>query len=195
MEYFSNKFIDLVTKNKKMDELTIKKVKYGVEVLFINITKLAVVLIIAKILGTFVDTMELIIVIALIRLHSFGVHARTSFQCTIVSLIMFIGPVELSRYISFDNFSLVVLFIVGILLLYMYAPADTEKRPLKSLKKRKIMKIKALSTTAILFIISFIFGIYSIKVIVSLGGIIAALMTTPVMYKILGQKYRNYERC
>ncbi len=195
MEYIVDKFMNITLKNKEMDNLTRKKVKYGIEVLIINISKLIITLIVAKLLGIVVETLETIIVVSLIRHYSFGAHASTSFLCTIVTLIMFIGPVILSKYINFNYYIDGVLFVISIILLYKYAPADTEKRPLISAKKREMLKKKTLIMVGVLGIVALITNIYSLKVTIFLGMFVASLMTTPLVYKILGQKYNNYERC
>lgn len=190
-----NKFMNITLKNKDMDDLTRKKVKYGIEVLIINISKLMITLIVAKLLGILVETLETIIIASLIRQYAFGAHAGTSFQCTIATLIMYIGPVILSKYIFFNYYVCGILFVISAILLYKYAPADTEKRPLVSEKKRKILKKKALIMVGVLGIIALIINIYSLKVAILLGIFVASVVTTPLVYKILGQKYKNYERC
>ncbi|MHC1685274.1 MAG: accessory gene regulator B family protein [Clostridiaceae bacterium] len=195
MEYLVDKFMNITLKNKQMDDLTRKKVKYGIEVLIINISKFIITLIVAKLLGIVVETLEIILIASLIRQYAFGAHAGTSFQCTIVTLIMYIVPVILSKHIFFNYYIYGVLFAISVGLLYKYAPSDTEKRPLVSEKKRKMLKKKTLIMVGVLGIVALITNIYSLKVAIFLGVFVASLLTTPLVYKILGQKYKNYERC
>lgn len=195
MEYIVDKFMNKTLKNKDIDDLTRKKVKYGIEVLIINISKLMITLIVAKLLGIVVETLETILIASLIRQYAFGVHASTSFQCTIVTLIMYIVPVILSKYIFFNNYVCGALYVISVILLYKYAPADTEKRPLVSEKKRKVLKKKTLIMVGVLGIIALVTNIYRLKVAILLGIFVSSLVTIPLIYKILGQKYKNYERC
>ena len=76
----------------------------------------------------------------------------------------------------------------------IFAPADTEKRPLLNKKKRNIYKI-----ITIIFVITFIVLILfleNIKITQTLmfALLIEAALTNPITYKIFRLPYNNYKR-
>ena len=76
----------------------------------------------------------------------------------------------------------------------VYAPADTEKRPLTNKRKRLIRKV----FSCILALIYSVFvillnGSYLSNLFLS-ALIIEAILISPVIYKIFGDSYNNYKK-
>ena len=76
----------------------------------------------------------------MIRVSAFGMHAKKSIHCLIISLTLFIGGVYLCRYLVIPLILKVVLSTICIVLIAKYAPADTEKRPIINKKLRRKYK-------------------------------------------------------
>lgn len=86
-----NKCMELVTTyNKDLSQRDIDKIKYGLEGLYLTITKLIFIIIVSIILGIWKETLLLILIFNGIRLTAFGVHAKRSIDCLISSTLFFI---------------------------------------------------------------------------------------------------------
>ena len=86
-----NKCMELVTTyNKDLSQRDIDKIKYGLEGLYLTITKLIFIIIVSIILGIWKETLLLILIFNGIRLTAFGVHAKKSIDCLISSTLFFI---------------------------------------------------------------------------------------------------------
>ena len=139
------------------------------------------------------DVITLLITYNIIRTQAFGIHASKSIYCLISSIILFIGGSLVCKYMIFPFWFMVVCAGICNICLFLYAPADTHKRPLVNVKKRKRFKL-----------LSFIFGItYTLLIIIFknnllvrfllVGKIIAVIMILPLTYKIFKLPYNNYK--
>ena len=80
----------ITTYNKDLSEKDKDKIKYGLEGLYLTITKLIFIIIISIILGIFKEVILLLLTFNGIRLTAFGVHAKRSIDCLISSSLFFI---------------------------------------------------------------------------------------------------------
>ena len=138
------KFLDssmrLITKNGQYTDEQIEIIAYGLEGIYLTVTKMIVIFATAYLLGIFKEMLLLLISYNIIRSNAFGIHASKSIYCLISSLIMFIGGALICKYCLFSfNLTFIISIICNICLL-IYAPADTEKRPIVSKKRRQIYK-------------------------------------------------------
>ena len=130
----------------------------------------------------------------IIRFSAFGLHAKKSSHCLIISLLFFIGGVYVCEYVYFPLIVKSIICIICILLISKYAPADTEKRPLINKRKRKRFKITSLISAFIFSILIVIFNESIISNYLLIGMIEAILMILPISYKLLNLPYDNYKR-
>lgn len=194
MDNVINFLVFNIEKNKLIDELTHKKIRYGLEVIIINLFKFIIALGISLVFNIFFEFIIFSISMSMIRKYSFGVHAKYFTQCIFVTNISIFSCIYISKNMNLSNIGLAILFIIILAILFKYAPADTEKRPLKSKLKRKRLRIKAIRTAIILYLISLCFSNYEIKNLILMGMFLAAMFTTPLIYKLLGVRYKNYEK-
>lgn len=183
-----------VNKYAKKDEKEFKEMRYGLFVLIVNITKISMLMLTAYFLGIFKYTMTYFLCFFIVRAFAFGVHTRKSITCTILSFIVFLGGTYLSLFLKLNNYNIIFIFIISYILLYKYAPADTEERPIINAKFRKELKIKSICCMTILLIAALILKNSIYKSIITLACFSEALFITPCIYKILGREYNNYER-
>ena len=86
--------------NYNDDEL--EMVKYGLEGLYLTITKLVVIIGMSLLLKIFWEVISILLLFNIIRYFGFGIHAKRSIECLITSLIFFIGiPYLLLKYLRF----------------------------------------------------------------------------------------------
>ena len=174
--------------NDKIDEIM-----YGVEGIYLTITKMIIIFSIAIILGIFKELIILLLFFNFIRLFAFGMHADKSIICLIFSGMIFIGSAFLCKYIVLNKTILYTLYLIAITIISIYAPADTIKRPLIKKKKRIIYKVLSIFVTLIFFIISlFIKNNFLINCLI-FSLLIECLLILPITYKIFHLPYRNYK--
>jgi len=173
---------------EKLDEIA-----YGLEALYLTITKMVVIIILASILGILKECFILIISYNLLRFTAFGIHASKSIYCLISSLIFFIGGVYLIKYVEISFLIKVISTFISVFCIAKYAPADTEKRPLINSKRRKKYKIITSITAIIYAVLIIIFSDYIISNYLLLGMIEVVIMIHPLTYKIFGHSYNNYK--
>lgn len=189
-----NKCMELVTTyNKDLSQRDIDKIKYGLEGLYLTITKLIFIIIVSIILGIWKETLLLILIFNGIRLTSFGVHAKRSIDCLISSTLFFILFPIICIKLSIPLIVKVILFIPLTVLIGIFAPADTEKRPLINKKKRKIYKILSIIISIIYMTIAIVIKNNILSNCFIFAIVIQIIIMLPITYKIFGVSYNNYK--
>lgn len=176
------------------DQDKLEVIEYGLEGIYLTFTKIILIICLSLILGIFKKTLLLILFYNIIRFSAFGLHAKKSSHCLIMSTSLFIGVVYICEYIELSLIIKSIISLICILLISKYAPADTEKRPLINKKKRKKYKIMSILSSMIFSILIVIFNEYSISNYLLFGMFEATLMVLPISYKILDLPYDNYKR-
>ena len=173
------------------DEIEI--IRYGLEALYLTITKMIIILSLALLFNIIKETIILLILYNIIRTNAFGLHATKSIYCLISSLIMFIGGALFCKYCVLPFEVIVILALICNVCLLLYAPADTHKRPLVNAKKRKRLKYVSFSLGIIYTVLIIVFRDYSIVNYLLLGMIESIIMILPITYKIFNLPYNNYK--
>ena len=178
--------------NKNVTEEELEVIIYGLKSLYLTFTKIIVILILSIVLGILKETLLMLLFYNVIRLFAFGLHAKNSIACLITSLLLFIGGTYLAIYLNIGLELKIILASISLILIAVYAPADTEKRPLINPKKRKKFKILSIITSLIITcLIIYLDGSY-ISNFMLIGFIEATIMILPITYKIYGLPYNNY---
>lgn len=186
--------LNAINANGKYNEEKLEEIAYGLETIYLTVTKLIVIFGLSFILEIFKEVVILLLCFNLIRCSSYGLHASKSIYCLITSIIMFIGGVYVSNYIAgISIYIKVILGFLSILMLMKYAPADTEKRPLINSKKRKKLKLASVIKGIIYLILIIIFKDNLISGYLLFGLIEAIIMIHPGVYKIFNLPYNNYK--
>lgn len=189
-----NKCMELVTTyNKDLSQRDIDKIKYGLEGLYLTITKLIFIIIVSIILGIWKETLLLILIFNGIRLTAFGVHAKRSIDCLISSTLFFILFPLICIKLTIPLIVKVILFIPLTVLIGIFAPADTEKRPLINKKKRKIYKILSIIISIIYMTIAIVIKDNTLSNCFIFAIVIQIIIMLPITYKIFGVSYNNYK--
>lgn len=181
-----------ITTYKSYTEEEMEKLRYGLEGLYLSITKLIVICAIAILIGIFKELMILIVFFNIIRFPGFGFHANKSYECLIFSALLFIGLPLSMRAFPLSNLAYVIIGGIGTVILAIYAPADTVKRPLPNVKKRKIRKIATTCISILYIVLALLINNTNINYLFIAAIILEAIMVNPLTYKLFGQPYRNY---
>lgn len=192
-ELFVNKSISLIKKNYSYNDIMYDRIRYGLEIIYLSITKIFVILLVSYLLGMLKETIILMIFSTPLRNYSYGIHAKKSWHCYVSSIFCF---VLLPKLIINYNLSIILRITISIYALtsmIIYAPADTHKRPIINSNHRKKLKY-----TSIIITISYIFLTILINdnYICNLIYLALAIQSTaiiPITYKIFKMPYNNYK--
>lgn len=192
-ELFVNKSISLIKKNCSYNDIMYERIRYGLEIIYLSITKIFVILLVSYLLGMLKETIILMIFSTPLRNYSYGIHAKKSWHCYVSSIFCF---VLLPKLIINYNLSIILRITISIYALtsmIIYAPADTHKRPIINTNHRKKLKY-----TSIIITISYIFLTILINDnylcnFIYLALLIQSTAIIPITYKIFKMPYNNYK--
>jgi len=177
----------------EQNEIAYLTAKLGLESILINISKGFIVYMIAILFQTVLPTFITHATYVLLRKFSQGLHAKSSFVCTVVSVTLFVILPAIMQNIILSR---PVVFFIGIIvtcLFYLYAPADTEKSPILNAETRNHLKWRSVWSSALITVVALIVPYPMVRTLMVLGLVLQIIMILPITYKLLGRRYRNYE--
>lgn len=173
--------------NDKLDEIM-----YGVEGIYLTITKCIVIFTIALILGIFKELLLLLLAFNFIRLFAFGMHASKSSICLIFSSALFIGGAYLCKTIVLPTTLIYILYLIVLIIMILYSPSDTVKRPLIRKNRRLKFKILSVMVTTTYFITTLLINNNLYINCMIFGLVIECILIIPITYKAFNMPYKNY---
>lgn len=176
------------------DNEQLEKIQYGLESLYLSLTKLVVILLLSIILKIFKETIIVLLLFNFLRTTGFGLHATKSWGCWVVSVPTFIGVPLLCKHITFNDYLLILIAILSLISFILFAPADTIKRPLIRKKRRIIYKILTILLGIIYTVLILIIKVPFWKSSLSLTMLIEAVLICPLTYMIFKLPYNNYKK-
>ena len=190
---FFNKVIKIIKSNNDVSSEQLEIIIYGLEAIYLTITKLVIVFILSYLLGIIKETFFTLFFYNFIRLFAFGMHAKKSSHCLIFSIIFFVLIPFFISLISIHPLIKIIFGIILFILIIIYAPADTEKRPLINKKKRIRFKILSIISSLILLCLIIYYRDNNISSYMFIGFITSCVVILPITYKIFGLPYNNYK--
>lgn len=193
-----DKFCAYLTKRirKEMPEVDDERaevIMYGLQNIIGELPKGIIILIIAYILGIFKLTLMSILIIAPYRCVSGGVHMKTHVGCIIYTLLLYSGSSLLGKYIVLTGNVKIVLaitvWIFCMLMIKLYAPADTENLPILRKKERKQKQILSYIIITSEILIAIFIKNTTISGIIIFGDLIQTLTITRIAYKVTNNRY------
>lgn len=193
------KFLDwsmnIIKKNyPDYDDDKLAEIKYGLEGFYLTITKLLIIFPIAIITGNFFYMLLLLICFNILRKTGFGVHATTSLNCLISSTIIFIGVPYICKFITISLFYKCIISIISIIFLYLYAPADTKKRPLINRKRCLKYKYITIINACTISIVSMLVTNNTLSNIFLMSVVLEGISVNKLTYKIFNLPFDNYKQ-
>lgn len=168
-------------------------IKYTVIQLLGEFIKIAIMVAIVWPLGVAHLLLIAIFSMGIYRLPSGGAHSKSHIACFITSSILFLGNVALSVVLKNSQYLDIIYGIIllfNIPIIYFFAPADTEMKPVVSLKQRRNLKVFSyICMFLTIFIGRFIITDISIRNIFIFGTFIQSITMLPFMYRMLKTKY------
>ena len=161
--------MNFICKYQTFSELDQKKLRYGLEGIYLTITKLIVLFLLAVILDMLPEFILVTVLFNIIRYTGFGFHAEKSYQCLYI-----ICGVSLLHYL-------------------LFAPADTKKRPLSNKRKRFIRKVITIIIGSIYTLAIILLDSNYWTAIILSAMILEVISISPITYRIFNQPYNNYK--
>ena len=192
-DYLTNR---IRNKMPEIDEQRAEIINYGLHLVIGEIPKTFIFIAIATVLGILKEFFITILIIFPYRAFSGGFHLKTHFGCIFGSSLMYCGIPLLSKYIIISTnikyIFIILVWIFGMLMCKLYAPADTENVPILRKKDRRIKQILAYIILTITLIVGAIIKNHIISNIIILGTLAQSITITKLAYRLTNNKY-GYE--
>ena len=171
----------------------LEEISYGLEALYITFTKTIVIFGISLVLNIFKEVLCILLCYNIIRTTAFGMHAKKSWHCYVISGVLFIGTATICKYVDVNIYVKYIISIIAFITLVRYAPADTYKRPLINKYKRKRYKVMTIITSMIYLIFIILLKNSVASSFLCFGLLDASLMIHPFVYRMFQLPYDNYK--
>lgn len=190
-EYLTQK---IQSKMPEIDKERAEIINYGIHLIVGEVPKTFVFIAIALLLGVFKEFCITILVIFPYRAVSGGFHLKTHLGCIIGTSFMYCGIPLLSKFFCIDNnflkyFIICLVWVFGMIMCKLYAPADTESVPILRKKERKVKKILSCVILTITLGIGIFIKDSIIFNIIFLGMFIQSIMISRLAYKLTKSQY------
>ena len=184
---------------KEMPEIDDEKaeiINYGLQNIVGEIPKIFIMLGISYILGVFPLALFTFLTLFPYKGASGGFHLKTHFGCIAVTTLFYCVIPFISQYIELNE---IVKYIIigliwgfGIIMIRLYAPADTEDVPILLKKIRMKKQIISYITFSVGLFAAFIIKDSTISNILILSNFLQTLSITKLAYRLTNNKY-GYE--
>lgn len=147
----SEKIVDWFIRQKAISTDERELYEYAVHCLFSLLYPLVFALVIGAFFGMPIEAVAMIMPFIAVRKFSGGYHADSFYKCLIISSIVIVTMLQISKYIN-NNMFFNVIYIGSSILLMIFSPIDSAKKRLNNDDKRFCKKITIL-IVVVLFII------------------------------------------
>lgn len=188
----------LVRKMRKqmpeLDDQRAEIIMYGLQLIIGEIPKMILLILLAIILK--IGGLVIFAYLSMLpyKIVAGGFHLKTHLGCTLGTIIVYFGNVLLSKYIVIDSFyiknlTIGFVWIFSIIMIYLYAPADTANMPILRKKERTAKKILSYLFATITLVTASIIKNNTISNILIINVIIESLSISKIAYKITKNEY------
>ena len=173
---------------------------YGLHLIIGEIPKVFIMIGLAFLLGVGELSILAFLLILPYRSFSGGFHLKTHLGCILCTTSFYAGTALLSKYITLTEpvkyIAIIAVWIFGMIMIKLYAPADTENVPVISKKERRKRKIASYIMLSISLLAAAIIPNRIISNILLFGMLIQTISITRLAYKITKNKYgyEEYEK-
>ena len=198
--------IDKICKNltnkirKKMPEINDERaeiIQYGLQLMIGEIPKIILLIIIAIILKIGWLVIFAYLTMLPYKIVAGGFHLKTHIGCTIGTFIVYFGNVMISKNlvlqpIYFKYVVVGLVWIISIIMISLYAPADTVNFPILRKEERKLKKILSYVFASITLIGAIFIKDNTLSNIILINVLIESLSISKLAYKLTKNQY-GYE--
>ena len=193
-EYLTNK---IRKETPNMDDEQAEVIMYGIQLIVGEIPKIFLMFIVGFALGLWWQTLLAFFLLLPYKTVSGGFHLKTHLGCFLCTNIVYCGNAILSTIYTFpsDFIRYVVIgliFIFGVIMVSIYAPADTENLPILTKKERKTKKTLSYVFLTINMIGAIIIPNTVIQNLIIFGTLVQTISITKLAY-IITKNRSGYE--
>lgn len=179
-----------------IDDEKAEVINYGLQNIIGEIPKTFLVLIISYFLGIWKETLITFLLLMPYKTFSGGLHLKTHLGCIMGTTIFYCGIPALAKVIALSGMLkymiIACIWIFGVCMIKLYAPADTENVPILTKKDRKRKQIFSYITFSIGLLIAGFINYNTVSNIIIFGYFLQSLMITKLAYRLTNNKY-GYE--
>lgn len=194
-EYLTNK---IRRKMPEIDDGQAEIIMYGIQLIIGEIPKFFILIAVALILGVWWQTLLAFFLLLPYKVASGGFHLKTHLGCILGTNIIYCGNAYISTIYNFPSqtikyIAIAIIWLLGMILVSIYAPADTENVPIISKKERKMKRTLSYVFLSINMIAAVLIPNRIISNILIFGTIIQTFSITRIAYIITKNKYGHEE--
>ncbi len=184
-------------KMPEIDEERAEVINYGLQLIIGEIPKTFVLLIVAYLCGVLKLSIIALLAIMPYRATSGGVHLKTHIGCIIGTSLFYVGSSLLSKYIVLEPLYIkyiliAITWIFSMVMIRLYAPADTENVPILRKKERTLKKNFSYITMSLTLIASMLIKDAVISNLLIFLTIFQTIWISKFIYRLTNNKY-GYE--
>ena len=180
-----------------IDDEKAEVIQYGLELIIGEVPKIILLFVVAIVLK-----IGWLVVFAYFSMLPYkivagGFQLKTNIGCTIGTLTIYYGNVLISKYITWTPIYtkyivILIAFVFSMIMVSLYAPADTVNLPILTKKERKTKKVLSYIFATVSLIVSIVIKDNTLSNILLLNVIIESICISRVAYKITKNEY-GYE--
>lgn len=198
-EYLTNK----IRKNMpEVDDERAEVIKYGLQLLVGEVPKIFIMMGIAWALGILKLTLICFCMMLPYRMYSGGFHLKTHLGCIIGTSIMYTGNAFMSQLfvipVMWKIVVSVILWVFAIIMIYLYAPADTEDVPVIAKRERKKRKVISYVVVSVMLVCGCVVQNAVISNMLIVGVLLQSCSISRLAYRVTGNRFGYevyYEEC
>lgn len=192
-DYLTNR---IRAEDPQIDDERAEVINYGIHLIVGEIPKFFIIMGIAYLLGILDLTILAFFLLLPYRAVSGGFHLKTHIGCIVGSVIFFCGIGLLGKYLILETITRYIvtfaIWVFGMVMVKLYAPADTENVPIISKKDRKVKKILSYIILTMSIVIGLVIKDKMISHIIIYGMLFQSISISRLAYKLTDNKY-GYE--
>ena len=197
MEKFSSKLIEFFVSNDLIKNEDKEIYKYAVNIILSSLIHIATVMIIGLCFNLFIESLVFYFSFIAIRKFAGGYHAKTPVRCYLFSFASNIIILCLVKWLSSINTLFIFIFILfevlGVVLILLISPLDTENNPLTGQEKKMYRMLTSIITILIFIISSLCFfkGYRNIGSSMICGVVMSALVLLMRKIQIINMRIKK----
>lgn len=185
---------------QEMPEINDEKaevIQYGLELIIGEVPKIILLFVVAMVLKIGWLVIFAYFTMLPYKIAAGGFHLKTNIGCTIGTLSIYYGNVLISKYITWTQIYtkyivILIAFVFSMIMVSLYAPADTVNLPILTKKERKTKKILSYIFATITLVASIVIKDNTLSNILLLNVIVESICISRVAYKLTKNEY-GYE--
>ncbi len=198
VDKFCNYLVNKIRKQMpEIDDERAEVILYGIQLIVGEIPKIFFMFALGILLGLWWQTLLAFFLILPYKAASGGFHLKTHLGCIICTNLVYCGNAYLSTIWNFPNetikyITIAMIWIFGIMMVSLYAPADTENLPILTKRERHTKKLLSYIFLSINMLVALFIPNTIISNLMIIGTFIQTLSITRIAYIITKNKY-GYE--